>query len=228
MKKTLAIIPARGESQGVPRKNIRLLAGKPLIAHTIEHALRSQSINRTIVSTEDAEIARIAQDYGAEVVLRPAEFSTDTASSESALIHVLDHLGRKEGYEPDYVVFMQCTSPIREPQDIDRAMDLILKEGADSLFSATPWHGFLWRENHGLCESLNYDYSRRPRRQELVPQYRESGSIFIMKPWVLRKLDNRLGGKIVMYRMGFWSAFEIDSLEDFGLCELILSRKGGT
>ncbi len=141
----LAIIPARGGSKGVPRKNVRLLAGKPLIAHTIEQALSSSLVNRTIVSTEDAEIADVARQSGAEVVWRPEELAADTSVSEAALLHVLDHLVLHEGYTPDVVVFLQCTSPVRRPGDIDAAVEKLVREQGDSLISVTPWHGFIWR-----------------------------------------------------------------------------------
>ena len=111
MLKTLAIIPARGGSKGIPRKNVRLVAGKPLVAHSIEHARNTPAIQRVIVSTDDQEIADVARQYGAEVVLRPADISGDTATSESALVHVLDTLKEQENYEPDRVVFLQCKPP---------------------------------------------------------------------------------------------------------------------
>jgi len=111
MKAILALIPARGGSKGIPHKNIRLLNGKPLIAYTIEQAQQTPAITRVVVSTDDAEIAGVAQKYGAEVVWRPAGLSGDTATSESALLHALDHLRDTEGYEPDLVVFLQATSP---------------------------------------------------------------------------------------------------------------------
>ncbi|MCH8326758.1 MAG: acylneuraminate cytidylyltransferase family protein, partial [Bacteroidetes bacterium] len=101
--KIIAIIPARGGSKGIPRKNIRLLAGKPLIAYTIEHALEARQVDRTIVSTDDTEIAAVARQYGAEVLMRPPELATDSASSELALLHVLSLLEKKEGYVPSLV-----------------------------------------------------------------------------------------------------------------------------
>ena len=103
--KVLCIIPARGGSKGIPRKNLYPLSGKPLLAYSIEDALETESINRVVVSTDDPAIADVAERYGAEVVRRPSEISGDTATSESALLHVLDHLGDTESYEPDLIVF---------------------------------------------------------------------------------------------------------------------------
>jgi CMP-N,N'-diacetyllegionaminic acid synthase len=223
----LAIIPARGGSKGLPRKNIRLIAGEPLIAHTIEQAISARTVGRTTVSTDDEEIAEVAKYYGAEVVMRPTELASDTAASESALVHVLDFLHQQEGYEPDLVVFLQCTSPVRNWGAIDKAVELLVEKNADSLVSVTPWHGFIWQEERGVGRSVNFDPHHRPRRQDLPEEYRENGSIFVFKPWVLRTYQNRLGGKIVLYPMDYWSAFEADTEDDFALCEWILKSRQG-
>lgn len=220
---TLAIIPARGGSKGIPRKNIRLLNGKPLIAYTIEQAKATPSITRVVVSTDDAEIGAVAQQYGAEVVWRPAEISGDTASSESALLHVLDYLEQTEGYQPELLIFLQATSPLRRPYDIANAIQKLIDEGADSLLSLAPFGHFLWHVPGGELQSLNFDYLNRPRHQELSPLYMENGSIYVFKPWVLRQLGNRLGGKITYYEMDPLSAIDIDTPADFDLCEAILA-----
>lgn len=220
----LAIIPARGGSKGVPRKNIRILAGKPLIAHTIEHAKEAKSVNRVIVSTDDSEIAAVSRQFGAEVIWRPKEISGDDSTSESALIHTLDFLNQKDGYIPDLVVFLQCTSPVRTSMDIDMAVQQLVDEGADSLVSVTPWHGLYWILEDGGAKSVSFDYRNRPRRQDMRPEFRENGSIFIFKPLVLNRLNNRLGGKVVLFEMNPWTRFEADTWEDFALCEWILQN----
>src|SRR5262245_40336642 len=110
MQRCIAIIPARGGSKGIQRKNLFDLGGKPLLAHTIEHSRSSPSVQRVIVSTDDDEIARVAQMFGAEVIRRPSEISGDTVPSEAAIVHVLEELSRREGYESDLVVFLQPTS----------------------------------------------------------------------------------------------------------------------
>ena len=151
----LAIIPARGGSKGIPRENLRLLAGKPLIAHTIERARQTKSISRIVVSTDDPEIAAVSRQYGAEPVLRPAEISGDTATSESALLHAMDYLQQTEGYKPDLLVFLQCTSPLTLPEDIDGAVQALLDENADSALAVTPFHYFLWQaQAHGARYGL--------------------------------------------------------------------------
>jgi CMP-N,N'-diacetyllegionaminic acid synthase len=206
---------------------VRLLAGKPLVAHSIEQALSASLVKRTVVSTEDEEIGGVAQQYGAEVIWRPAELATDSATSESALLHVLNDLRSTERYEPDLVVFLQCTSPVRKPEDIDAAVELLVREQGDSLISVTPWHGFLWRLGEEGGYPVNFDYRQRPRRQQLPQEFRENGSIFVFKPSVLRASNNRLGGRVVLYAMSYWSAFEVDTEDDFSLCEWILRSPGG-
>ncbi len=220
----VAIIPARGGSKGVPRKNIKLLAGKPLIAHTILSALDACLVDHVYVSTDDARISSVSEEYGAAIIKRPDELSGDTVSSEAALIHALEAIEAKGG-QPDLVVFLQCTSPIRTGQDIDKAIKKLRSEGADSLVSVSPSHRFLWEEVDGVARSINYDYRNRPRRQDMNPQYVENGSIYIFKPWVLKELGNRLGGKISLYVMPEEQSWEIDSLQDFEYVEYLLGQQ---
>ena len=220
----IAIIPARGASKRVPRKNLLPLAGRPLLAHSILHAKQSKYVNEVYVSTEDPDIEQVARNYGAEVVKRPLELAGDRATSESALLHVLDDRIRHGFPDPDLVVFLQCTSPIRLSDDIDNAIQTLLNANADSLFSAVKCKEFIWEIKDRQLYSLTYDYRKRQRTQNMAVQYRENGSIFIFRPQVLRKNNNRLGGKIVVYEMDYWSAFELDIPEDADLLERILCR----
>jgi YrbI family 3-deoxy-D-manno-octulosonate 8-phosphate phosphatase len=223
MSNVLAIIPARGGSKGIPRKNVRLFLGKPLLAHSIEHARQAPSVTRIVVSTDDAEIAAAARKYGAEVVMRPAEISGDTASSESALLHVLDHLGAVDDYKPDLVVFLQGTSPLRQPGDVQAAIETLQREEADSLFSACPVHGFVWRNHGDQLTSISYDYRSRPRRQDIGEDVIENGSIYVFRPWVLRRHNNRLGGKIAVYRMAPLDSLQVDEPGDLEVMEQLAS-----
>jgi N-acylneuraminate cytidylyltransferase len=220
----LVIIPARGGSKGLPRKNIRPLLNKPLIAHTIEQALHAQTVTRVVVSTDDDEIATVSTAYGAEVVTRPDAISGDEATSESALCHVLEQLAETEEYSPDVVVFLQCTSPLRAPNDIDLAVQELLTQEADSLLSVVPFHLFTWRLIDGKPEAIDYDYQNRPRRQDRYPEFIENGSIYVFKPWVLKQFNNRLGGKIALYVMDPNSLVDINDERDFALCELLMER----
>ena len=220
----IAIIPARGGSKGLPRKNIRNLANIPLIAHSIIHAQEAKLVDKVYVSTDDREIAEISKDYGAEIINRPDELAGDTASSESALVHAVGQI-ESTGIAIDLVVFLQCTSPIRTGTDIDNAIAKLKAENADSLLSVSPSHRFLWEEVDGVAKSINYDYRDRPRRQDMQPQYVENGSIYIFKPWVLKELNNRLGGKVVLFPMSEAAGWEIDSPLDFEIAEFLLKRE---
>ncbi len=221
----IAIIPARGGSRGIRHKNVQPLAGKPLLAYTIEHARQTLAIARVIVSTDDTEVASVAGRWGAEVIWRPTEISDDTATSESALLHALDHLRDTEGYEPDLVVFLQATSPLRQPEDIQKAIETLQREGADSLFSAGPVHGFVWRKEGERLRSFSYDYGHRPRRQDAPEDLVENGSIYVFKPWVLRQFNNRLGGKIAVYCMDALDSFQVDDPADLELMEQLLALR---
>jgi N-acylneuraminate cytidylyltransferase len=215
----IAIIPARGGSKGIPNKNIRPVAGIPLLAHSITHALRTPEIKRVIVSTDDQAIARVAKDWGAEVIWRPREISDDTSPSEAALLHVLDQLQEAEGYTPSLVVFLQATSPLRREDDIQNSIDTLIRERADSLFSACPVHGFVWRDDGDGVASVTYDHRSRPRRQDTNEHLVENGSIYVFKPWVIRESNNRLGGKIAVYRMDALDSFQVDEPGDLEIME---------
>jgi CMP-N,N'-diacetyllegionaminic acid synthase len=211
----ICIIPARGGSQRLPGKNLTALGGKPLLAWTIEAALASNHIERTFVSTNDAEIAAAARNHGAEVIDRPAELSGPTASSESALLHALDHLREAEGLEPDTVVFLQATSPLRAEGEIDAAIETFRREGADSLFSAGRVPGFAWIVDGAGPRPVNYDPLKRPRTQDLTEHVVfENGSIYVFKSDLLRRTGCRLGGKTAVHIQRPEHTFEIDDHED--------------
>jgi len=219
----LTIIPARGGSKGLPGKNIRPLLGKPMLAYSIEHAKVVSGDHRITVSTDSDEIARVAQVYGAEVVPRPAQISGDTASSESALVHTLDFLHERDGYDPELIVFLQATSPVRRADDVARAVAQLRADDNDSLLSVSPMHGFLWRREAGAVRSFSYDHRSRQRRQDAPEDFVENGSIYVFKPWVLREYNNRLGGKISLYEMPAWCAPQVDDVDDLRLIEAILA-----
>ena len=222
----LALILARGGSKGLPRKNIRLLQGMPLLAHSVLLARQACQVTRVCVSTDDAAIAAVAQAYGAEVIDRPQDISGDTATSESALEHALDVLRDAQGWQPDLVCFLQCTSPIRAAGDIDGAIARWRDESADSLLSVSPSHRFLWeRGSDGQARSLNYDWRTRPRRQDMAPQYVENGSIYLFRPKAFRASGNRLHGRIALYEMSELAALEIDSELDFQLAEAVFKAQ---
>jgi len=217
----VSIIPARGGSKSIPHKNLKKLLGKPLIAHSIEQSLSSRYVDQTIVSTEDTEIAEVSTKYGAKVIMRPQNLATDTAQTEPVLIHVLEQL-HIEGIEPDYVVLLQPTSPIRRPIDIDQAIEIIIDGSGDSLLSVTENKSFFWSKEN---KPLNYNYQSRPRRQDKQWELIENGSIYITKKEIIINEKNRLGGNILTYAMPDWASFEIDTPFDFEIVEYILRKK---
>lgn len=225
-QKIIAIIPARGGSKGIPKKNIVDFCGKPLIVWTIENAKESKYIDEVYVSTDDKDIASVSEKYGAKIIWRPKEISGDTSSSEEALKHALCEIYKSQR-TIDYVVFLQATSPLREAKDIDNAIKKIISEGADSLFSGAELGDFyIWKKKGEKLESLNYDYKNRKMRQEFGKQFVENGSIYVFKPEILFKENNRLGGEIAVSEMEFWKSFEVDNLKSLKFCEDIFKIKG--
>ena len=222
----LAIIPARGGSKGIPGKNIKPLAGKPLIAYTIEASLKSKYITRTVVSTEDGRIKEAALAFGAEVVDRPAELAQDVTKTAPVLLQVLDEL-EKTGYKPDITVLLQCTCPLRDEKQIDEAFELFFNSDCDSVFAARPMgvtHA-LWRKNlDGTYEGL-YDYRHRPRRQETdlhLPMYCETGATYIIRTDVLKEVKDFIGKKPEVYLNG--AIGDIDAPSDFEYAEKALKK----
>lgn len=223
---TIAMIPARGGSKGIPRKNLQPLAGKPLVAHTIEQARAAHTIDRVLVSTDDAEIGAAAQHYGAEVLWRPAAISGDTASSEAALLHALDALQQSEGAVPELVVFLQCTSPLTQAADIDGAVHALLAEEADTALAVTPFHYFLWQQDEqGNAVGVNHDKTVRLLRQQRAPQYRETGAVYVMRTAGFRQAKHRFFGKTALYIMPAERCLEIDEPFDLQMAEWLLQRQ---
>lgn len=223
---TLAIIPGRGGSKGIPGKNIRLLAGKPLIVHTISAAFQAQSVTRIMVSTDHPEIAAVARNAGAEISHRPAEISGDNASSEAALLDVLYQLEKSENYRPDITVFLQCTSPLTTHEDIDGTVAALLSESADSAFSAVQFNHFLWRvASGGGVEGINHDKRFRPLRQNREPQFLENGGVYVFRTESFLQSKHRFCGKTAMYLTSPERCLEIDEPYDFELAEIALARR---
>lgn len=224
----ITIIPARGGSKGIPRKNVRHIAGKPLIVHSIEQSMQSSLVIETFVSTDDDEIEAISAAAGATVIRRPAEISGDQATSESTLLHLIQVLSEIGKPEPDLVVFLQCTSPVRKPADIDNAIKTLIDRQADSVLSVSPSHRFLWTEEDGIPRAVNYDFLHRPRRQDMPPQYIENGSIYVFRSQGFLDSGNRLFGKVALHPMDEEAAVDIDTFIDFKLAELIMLERIGT
>ncbi|MET0247497.1 MAG: acylneuraminate cytidylyltransferase [Sphingomonas sp.] len=224
-EQVLAIIPARGGSKGIPRKNVLPLAGKPLIAHTIAAARSARSVTRVVVSTDDPEIAEVSARYGAEVIWRPAELATDLAKSEDAMLHVIDTLQEREAYAPDVTVLLQCTSPLTSAEDIDGTILKLVQSGADSAFAATIFHYFLWQEDaDGAAVAINHDSSVRLMRQERHPEYVETGAVYAMRTEGFRASRHRFFGRTILYETPVERRLEIDDPADFRLAEERMER----
>lgn len=219
----LAIIPARGGSKGVPRKNIKMFAGKPLIAWTIEAALTSAFVDRTVVSTEDAEIAEVAKQWGAEVIDRPTELAQDETLITPVLEHVITTLENREGYKPEFVVLLNPTSPLRGKDHLDIGIRPFIWGDNDSSVSVTPRVICLWEIREGKAWA-NYDYGNKPRRQDSPISFSENGAIYIVRTKFLMEEHRFIGGKISLFAIPPYNALDINTPLDFKVAELVMNE----
>lgn len=227
----LAIIPVRGGSKGIPGKNIKPLAGKPLVAYTIEAAHNSKYITRTVVSTECPKIKETVLSLGAEVIDRPMELAQDETKTAPVLLQVLDTL-EKENYHPDVVILLQATCPLRSAKEIDEAFELFLEnepQGCDSVFAGKViglTHS-KWRKdpNDGHFECL-YDYRNRPRRQDTdkhYEMYTETGATYIVKADVMKEVKDFIGKNPLVYTGG--RCVDIDTVQDFETASKLIEKE---
>lgn len=222
-----AIIPARGGSKGIPRKNLLELCGKPLVAWSIEQANAAGAIDHVWVSSDSEEILDVATHFGARPIRRPEALAGDDASSESAWLHAVDEIERS-GASIDLVVGMQATSPLRESKDLDNALRDFQTQRCDSMLSCSEIKDFfVWkRGSGGQPVPVSYDYRNRLRRQSIEQHYLENGSFYIFTPDLLRRTGNRLGGRIGLYAMERYKMFQIDNEDDVILCQAIMRAYG--
>lgn len=231
-KKTLALIPARGGSKGLPGKNIKQLLGKPLIGWTIEQALTSKYLDKVIVSTDDEAIASIAREYGAEVpFLRPAELAQDESPTMDAIYHAIDTFeGAGENY--DYLALLEPTSPLRGPEDIDKAIAKLVdnREIADSLISL----GEIALEHPAISKRIDENgyatafcdiKSSVTRRQDLEKAYFPYGVIYLATVDSLRELGSFYQSKTLSFFIERWQNYEADDAYDFICIEAILKNQ---
>jgi len=236
--KILAIIPARGGSQSIPGKNIKLLLGKPLIAYSIEEAKKSKYIDKIIVSTDYPEIAEIAKKYGAEVpFLRPKEISGDRAMDIEFYYHALDFLKKDENYEPELILRLAPTSPLRTVESIDEGIETILKNPElDSVraITETPKHPYKMytisnnkREiNPFLPKAFtNMDEPYNSPRQILPDVYVHTGAIDISRLKTIREMNSITGKKIGYFFMKPEDSINIDYAIDFSLAEFFMEKR---
>lgn len=242
--KVLALIPARGGSKGVPRKNLRMLAGRPLIAWSIEAACagcRQVPVAevRVVVSTEDEEIALVAGQWGAEVIMRPTELATDEAATDPVLVHAVGVL-KAEGWRPDVVVLLQPTVPVREPGLVARCIEVLRSRWADCVLTVNVAHFVWWRET----PAYRYDNGkpggsgrpetpawrsqcpRRPRRQDMEARelmWLEDGSVYVTRTELLEQTGARLGGHQEAVETA--RTVDIDTEEDFAVAEALMAYR---
>ncbi|HID60619.1 MAG TPA: glycosyltransferase [Hadesarchaea archaeon] len=222
--KILAIIPARAESRIDGGKlALRSLNGKPLIAYTIEEALKCRLLNRVVVSTEDEEIAEVAKGYGAEVpFFRPKELSAEGVSVELVALHILDRFKEKEKYVPDIIAILHVVSPLKKEYHITEAINTMLIFNVDTVISATNNNSFHWRPGpHGLSPL----FEKRLLKHEREILYEENGAIYVVKREVLEKTMNVIGKSVAHIEMLPSESIHVDSEFDFWMAEQILKRE---
>jgi len=226
----VAVIPARGGSKGLPRKNLRLLAGKPLVAYAIEAALGSPLVDRVIVSTDDEEIAEVARQYGAEVpFIRPPELATDRAPTEPVLAHAVKWLEENEDYRVDIVLFLQPTDIFRKKYMINEVITRLLENpNLDSAFVAYSTHKNFWRKENGKWVRLAPDIAYGPR-QEREHLYREDTGLACATRAEFIKQGKRLGPRVDIV-VNEDEASWIDIHDEFGLwvAEKVITEWGKT
>lgn len=228
IKKVLAVIPARAGSKRIPNKNIRNFLGKPLIAYTIEQALKVPFADRVVVDTDSSKIAAVAKKYGAEVpFLRPARLATDTASANDALLHLLFRLKKEQKYFPDYILYLQPPSPLRELKDINDCWDLMKKTDADTVLTVCSTHPQLYyldkKQNLSLANRIAVNHSNT---QAWPPAYLLNGCfVYIVKTNILLKEKKIVTKNTKAVICDKWRSVDLDNPEDWALAELLYKNK---
>ena len=226
-KKTfLAIIPARGGSKRLPRKNVLPLAGKPLIAWTIESALNSKLVDKVLVTSDDDEILKVSESFGAATLKRPAELAQDTSTSFDAIKHAIENTEKF-----DYIVLLQPTSPLRSSQQIDEAIQLLESKSADAIVSVTEMeHSPLWANTlpeDGSMTGFLRDDLLNTRSQDLETYYRLNGAIYICKANKLLEASSFfIKENIYAYKMSQASSVDIDTELDFKWAVFLYENQG--
>lgn len=231
-KTVIAIIPARSGSKGLPGKNIKELCGKPLIAWSIEAGLGSQYIDEVMVTTDSEEIAEVARKFGVSVpFLRPPELASDTATSFDAVNHAIDFYKRELNRSFDYIVLLEPTSPLREKEDIDKAIELLLSNsqasavvGISKTESQNP--AFLAKKDeHGFLVGYEDRKIKVLRRQDIGEVYFFEGSVYVSQTEALLTKKTFYHENTLGYEFPKWKSLEIDDLDDFIMAEALMKHK---
>lgn len=216
VQRIVGLIPARGNSKGIPRKNLRHVAGYPMVGLSVL-TLRAAGVRPVYVSTEDAEIAEVSKVYGAQIIERPKEFASNESSTELVIEHFLTQV------ECDLVVMVQCTSPLLRPRDIVRGLDQMLAFSLDAVFSAVPASDMLiWDKE---LRPWNYNPKRRGRRQNRgLCAYIESGAFYIFKKSMFEREKCRIGGRYDVCPVPFWQSFQVDDKKDLAMVRKLMDK----
>jgi CMP-N-acetylneuraminic acid synthetase len=226
-----AMIPARAGSKGIPGKNMKLLGGKPLLAHSVHAACQARCVSRVLLSTDDQSLADVGVSLGAEVpFLRPAGLATDTSPVLDAVKHLLENMRTADGIIPEYILLLQPTSPFRTAEDIDAAYELMRSTNADAVISVTAA-----KDHPLLCKKMDdcgriAPYIESPltaaRRQDLPPAYVPNGAIYLIKTSILLSAGTWCPPGTCAYIMPRERSIDLDTPADFELAEWMLQRYG--
>lgn len=231
--KNIALIPARGSSMTVVKKNIKLLNGIPLIVYTIQTALKNPRISKVIVSTEDQEIAGIAKKYGAEVpFIRPAELSRDNTPDRPVILHTLDWLKKNEDFEPELLIYLRPTSPFKTNQIIDACLDKIENDlnltslRTVNLAEGTNHPYWMFKEKNNILKPFieHVEISKYYQRQLLPVCYQLNGVVDIVKPGIVANNKNIYGDQIGFVEIAPLNAVDIDNELDFAFAEFLIKE----
>ena len=220
MNKKIIVIPAKGNSSGIKRKNLLKFCGKPLIYWTIVQAIKNKIGAKVFVSSESDEILNYSKKMGVNIIRRPKSLTKKNSSSESAIIDVCEKIKVKDCD----IIFLQVTSPLRYPNDIKNAYIAFKKKKLDSLFSCYKSDGFfdIWTQKNKRYIPITIDYKKRVMRQNFKNKHiQQNGSIYIFKKKILYRYKNRIGGKIGIHPMKNWQTFELDTIDQKKNMELL-------
>jgi CMP-N,N'-diacetyllegionaminic acid synthase len=228
MERCLGVIPARGGSKGLPRKNIRMLAGKPLLAYTAEAALAARRLTRVVLTTDDEEIAEVGRQWGIEVpFLRPAELAEDDTPTLPVVQHAVRWLEQR-GDSFDSVCLLQPTNPLRRAEHIDACIELLDSSGADAVVTVLPVpaehnpHWVYFRNPEGILKLSTGESVPVARRQDLPPAFHREGSVYVTRRRVLIEQNSLYGERLVGYPMDPAESVNIDCLADLDRAERLL------
>lgn len=232
--RVLGLIPARGGSQGIPRKNVRLLAGRPLVAYTAEAALAARSLDRVVLSTEADEIAAVGRECGLEVPFRrPAELAQDETPMLPVVRHALRTL-EAAGDHYDAVCLLQPTNPLRRAEDVDTGVALLETSGADAVVSVVPVpaeynpHWVYFRDDRGRLRLATGEAEPISRRQELPPAWHRDGSVYVTRRRVLMERNSLFGDHLVGLPLDPERCLNLDTPDDWQRAEALLRSRGGS